>query len=188
MSLPITRTIPPVPDFEDLEAVKKYLQELNFDLQDTYEVQTQNINGFFRTNANVDGSEWVPTVEGTGTAGSPSYVRQIGYVLRQGILTYCWFNVAWTSVGGATGNIRLNLPYKVTKPTTSTAGVNNFTGNAGSGNLNWSGRTSFGCIALADSYKLRFVGYGSGTSTTDIPIAANAFVDGTIIYVGVEDE
>lgn len=188
MSLPITRTLPTVPDLQDMEQVQKYLQDLHFELQDMYQTQTQNINGFFRNNADVDGSEWLPTVEGTVVAGSPTYNWQIGNVLRQGLLTFCWFNVNWTTLGGASGNIRLNLPYKVAKPTTSVAGVNSFIGNAGSGNLNWSGRTSFGCIALADTYKLRFVGYGSGTSTTDIPIGPNAFVNGAIVYIGVEDE
>lgn len=190
MSLPITKTFSPVPEVNSFEEVRDYLQKLKVELEEAYQTSTQNINGFYRNNADTDGSQYVPTITTTGVTGTIDYVNQNGYVLRQGLLTFVWFRLNWTTIGTSTGNIRLNLPYKVTKPTTSLAGFNNFVGYASTGGAttSWSGRTQLGCIALADTSLLRLFTTGEGQTATDMAITANMFMNGSIIYVGVEDE
>lgn len=187
MSLPINKTFSPVPEINSFEEVKDYLQKLKFELEDNYQNQTQNINGFIRNSEDVDGSKWVPYIEGANNAGSPTYTVQNGFVIRSGIVVTYWFNIAWTSLGGATGNLRNILPYKVTK-TPPVAGKA-FIGAVMSSGLTYTGgRTHIACTANYDQYHGNIVATGSGLGATNISIQSNASISGNITYIGVEDE
>jgi len=83
-----------------------------------YEEGWDDIRRMYRHLAGaINGSYYdrVPTVSGSGTAGSPTYTTQVGYQLRQGLLVDIWFDIEWSAIGGASGNIQLDLSYKSTK-------------------------------------------------------------------------
>lgn len=188
MSLPTTKILPPVPDFETLEEAKKYLHDLTFELQNMYQNTTQNINGFIRNSDDVDGSEWIPTITSTGVIGTITYGPQKGWVLRTGLLTEVWFNITWSSSGGSTGDLRLELPYKVTKGMSSTGNV--FVGPAiTSDSLTYPvGTTAPVIIAIFDSFVAGMAAGGSGVASGNIQIAASGGIEGSLRYIGVEDE
>lgn len=197
MTLPIERIFPPVPELENLEEATKYLQNLRVELQNSYQESTQNINGFFRNNSETDGSEWEPTIRGATNAGSPMYTYQSGWALRTGIMTEIWFNVGWSSLGGATGSLYLDLPYKVVAPTNSSPQGNVFFGPAASGGhtpgtatgLTYPvGRNYLVTVGLPGTYFAKFEAVGSGINSTPALVGTNAYVGGYLRYIGVEDE
>jgi hypothetical protein len=58
---------------------------------------------------------FTPTIEGSTVAGSPTYDIQIGEYHLIGEYLHFNLNVTWSAIGGATGNLRVNLndlPYK----------------------------------------------------------------------------
>lgn len=184
MTLPITTILPTVPDFKDLEEVKKYLHDLNFELQNTYEKSTQNVNGFFRNNFDVDGSQYIPTLEGSTTAGSFDYQRQGSYVLRQGLMTDVWFDVIWTSSGAAAGQLLLILPYKLTLNT-----VVRFVGTCYTNDAVFpGGRTGVFILGVMGTYQASFQVYGSAQKKVALDVYGSGRVSGHLRYIGVEDE
>jgi hypothetical protein len=57
---------------------------------------------------------FTPTLYGTTTAGSPTYVTQEGSYTRIGNICYVTFRVLWSSLGGATGSMRISgLPFTI---------------------------------------------------------------------------
>lgn len=195
MTLPIERILPPVPTLDSLDTAQKYIQNLRVELEDMYQEMTQNINGFFRNNDDVDGSEWKPTIRGSTTTGSPTYASQTGFVLRQGIMTDIFFSVGWTSLGGAAGNLFLDLPYKIIP--TSTAGARPFFGPASSGGVTSAtptgptypaGRTSLNVVGFPGTYLAKFEASGSGVNSAPINVRSNSYVGGHLRFIGVEDE
>lgn len=47
---------------------------------------------------------FTPVLSGTGTAGTPTYTRQIGYYTQIGNFVWININISWSAAGGATGN------------------------------------------------------------------------------------
>jgi Major tropism determinant N-terminal domain len=50
---------------------------------------------------------WTPTLLGTGTAGSPTYVVQEGNWVQNGPLMTVWFYITVTALGGMAGNLEI---------------------------------------------------------------------------------
>ena len=184
MTLPITYTLPQLNETESPEQVTSYLHDLNYELQNMYQQTAQNVNGYFRNNFDVDGSQYIPTLKGFTTPGTFTYTRQAAYVYRQGLMVDVWYNVIWTSIGGATGELRLNLPYKSNPhPTLFFTGVC-YMDNADFG----PGRTYAIGATVNDTFDLSFQGYGPLVTTAAINVYPNGRVGGHVRYIGVEDE
>ena len=114
MTLPTDIILPLPRDYKNEDNPDKYTQDLVFELQNMYEQIANNVNGFIRNNADVDSSQWIPTISGTTGAGSTTYTNQIGWVLRQGIMVDVWGDLSWSATT-ASGNLFIDLPYIVTK-------------------------------------------------------------------------
>lgn len=188
MTLPTTYILPEMSDSQD---TKEYLQDLVFELQNMYENVAYNLNGSIRTYAEVDGSEWVPTISSTGVQGTIGYTLQCGYSRRSGILTEIWFDIAWESIGAATGTIIVDLPYK-----TSTYAGNSpaiaaipFTNPIITERLIYAPSTTVAIAADSNSYNGRLVKSGSGIpNTLGLAIQSVGRIRGYLKYIGVEDE
>ena len=72
MSLPSNITLPLRVNYQSDEDMDRYLRDLVYELQGMYENLTDNINGFIRNNADIDQSQWLPTLNGT-VAGTFTY-------------------------------------------------------------------------------------------------------------------
>lgn len=184
MTLPINYKFPELNEAKSPEQVTSYLQDLNYELQNMYEKTAQNVNGVFRSDLDVDGSQYKPTLRGGTVQGTFTYTRQAAYVLRQGIMVDVWFDVSWTSSGTASGQLYLDLPYKVTQHPFLFMTGSCFINGASFG----SGRTAAVCCAVTNTYLLSFQLYGSGTTTDPLAVYGSGRVGGHTRYIGVEDE
>lgn len=184
MTLPTNYKLPELIKEQSPEQTSSYLQDLIFELQNMYEETAEHVNGVFRNSDDVDGSAYIPTLEGSVIAGTFQYTHKSSYVLRQGLMSDVWYSVGWTSSGTATGNLCLVLPYKVVKKSNMLWTGSCFLENAIFG----AGRTSVVCAATSDSYKLNFESYGSGVTKNIINVYGSGSVTGHIRYIGVADE
>lgn len=182
MTLPTTIILPkPKGTFDDNP--QTYLSDLVFELQDMYQSMSQNINGNFRNSFEIDSEKWTPLLKGTTSAGSFTYTNQFGWVLRTGLMTEVWFDVSWTAIGGATGNLYLELPYLVTRSSGKP-----FIGVLQSSTISYGAGTMATCNAIPNTYRLEFWSSGSGVTTANIAISATGNVIGYIRYIGADDE
>jgi len=191
MTLPITRILPTIPNFESLEESQKYLNDLTFELKDMYNETAEHVNGTFRSSLETDGSEWVPAIRGDIIPGDVTYGNRIGFVLRQGIMTEIWFDVEWTTIGGATGPLSLDLPYLVGPQANINPALIPFVGAAFSAQLTYMtpGQTSLTVTPVANSFAAFFHGYGSGPiNASPLQIQANGRVGGSVRYIGIADK
>jgi hypothetical protein len=182
MTLPTNRIYSEVPEFSSFEEVREYLQNQKVEIEDAYQSQTQNINGFFRNQNDEDGSQWVPTIEGSTTAGDITYTQRGAQVLRTGILVDYWFTIHWSAIGGGAGDIEVPLPYP--------ANYGFFNGVLQSGsNLTFPGGRTFPWIQIIGRTDKGTIGCGgSGTGSTRVPMQATGYIAGHIRYIGIDDE
>ena len=184
MTLPINYKLPELNKDDSPEQTTSYLQDLTYELQNMYEKTAQNVNGVFRNSLDVDGSQYIPTLAGSTVAGTFTYSRQEAYVLRQGLMTDVWFDVIWSSVGGGTGQLRLDLPYKITRH----AGIF-FTGECFMNQAPFPvGATALVLLGLTNTFQTTFQAYGSGIDTSAINVYGAGRVGGHLRYIGIEDE
>lgn len=200
MTIPINFKLPELDKASTPEQMSSYIQDLTYELQNMYEKTAQNVNGVFRNSADLDGSEWIPTVFGGTVEGSPQYTFQQAYVLRAGLMVDYWFAVSWIEVGGASGNLRIKLPYKVSPPFAGSSGApGDFFGwggslESGSANapgasgLNFAGGTSINCKAAMGLTFASVISSGSLLASTALNISRNVYINGHIRYIGLEDE
>jgi len=180
MSLPSNINLPLKVNYQDEEDIDRYLSDLVYGLQGMYENLTDNINGFIRNDTEIDQAQWLPTLNGT-VAGVFVYTHQVGWSIRQGIYTELFADVSWTATT-ATGNLYLELPYRVT--------VSNgmpFVGTVQSSNVAYLGNYLV-INAIPNTYR------GEIYSVTPAAVTANLAVpaSGRLIihsrFVGLEDE
>lgn len=186
MTLPIDRILPTPPELATVEDAKRYLKTLTFELQDMYDGMVQNINGFIRNNADVDGSAWMPEIASTGTSGTISYAGngQIGWSIRQGIFTQIWCDVQWTAIGASTGNLYVNLPYKVTKSLKMPfVGVVQYSGITLGGAY-----TNLVINGIPSTYRGEIWRTGTALTTDNLSIPSSGRLIAYLTYIGVEDE
>ena len=132
----------------------------------------------------VDGSQWKPTLKGSSSSGSFVFTSQFGYSLRQGILTTISFDLVWTSSGGASGDLILDLPYRCTLG----SGLP-FVGGCFTSILTYPGaQTAVTIVADPGSFNGFFQAYGGGTNAINVTAQNVGRVAGTLFYIGVEDE
>lgn len=170
-------------DYPDPEDQDRYLDDLVDELQKMYEKTAENVNGSIRNYADVDQTKWTPEIATDGVNGTIVYKWQYGWVLRQGIITDVWMDVAWSSIGTSTGRLYVNLPYRVTL-----GGNLEFPGVCQMSDFNF-GPYSYYCLnARPNTYRCELWGCSSLSSTVWESIQGNGQIIGHIRYIGVEDE
>jgi hypothetical protein len=183
MTLPTDIILPLPRDYKNMDNPDKYIQDLVFELQNMYEQIANNVNGFIRNNADVDSSQWIPTISGTTGAGATTYTNQIGWVLRQGIMVDVWFDITWSATT-ASGNLFIDLPYIVTK-----SNQKPFVGVLQPSAIAYgAGHTDLVCNAIPSTYRLEIWATGSGVPTANLGVAASGQLIGHCRYIGVSDE
>lgn len=182
MTLPINIKFPPVQQSENLN---KYLEELTISLEEMYEDLAQTINGDIFANAFIGSENWTPVLKDSANAATTfTYDHQIGWCLRQGLITDCWFDVKWTANSGAiTGNMFVELPYKVAltdeKP---------FIGICQPSIFAFTGGTACVLNAISDTYRCEVWNTGDGFTTANQGSVAAGQLIGHIRYIGQEIE
>ncbi len=184
MTIPETITFPLRADFEEFEDVDRYQRDLIFQLQGMYEQLAQGINGTIRSDTALQRSNWTPKLDGTAVSGTFTYTHQIGWVLRQGNLTDIWFDVLWTNAGAATGNLFLELPYKV-----ANSSQKPFNGSLQTATIAYGvGQSLLHINATPSTYRGEIWSSGSGTATANVPVAAAGQLIGHVRYLGEANE
>ena len=139
----------------------------------------QNVNGDIRN--------FTAKVSGTTSAGVGTYDHQIGWYLRQGLMVDVWFDVEWTAHTG-TGNLFLNLPYKVFNTRSPTATNKPFVGVLQPDTVTFATGSAAVINAIPNTFRGEIWEYGSGVATANIALAGTGEIIGHIRYVGTEFE
>ena len=164
--------------------VNVYLRDLTFRLQRMYEDLANVANGSFTASSLKSDQLWTPFLRGTTTPGTFTYTHQVGWALRQGLMTDAWFDIAWTASGGAVGNLFIELPYKVfnasEKPFSSALQTSTIAYGAG--------KTVLSINAIPKTFRGEIWSSGSGVTTTNVPVAAAGQLIGHIRYIGSDTE
>jgi len=180
MSLPSNITLPLREDYGTDEGVDRYLRDLVFELQGMYENLTDNINGFIRNSADIDQSQWLPTLNGT-VAGTFTYTQQVGWSIRQGIYTEIFADVSWSATTAA-GNLYIELPYRVT----ISSGMP-FVGTVQPSNIAFAG-SNLVINTIPNTYRGEIWSIGSGVATANLAVPASGRLIIHARYIGIEDE
>lgn len=184
MTLASNIIFPERSEFKDMEDVGDYLTEFTFELQRMYENLAQGVNGDIRASAFTQRNQWLPNLEGTTTAGTFTYTRQIGWSLRQGLMTDAFFDIEWTGLGTAAGNLYVVLPYKVANSDGMPFSQALQTSTIAYG----AGQTVLSINAIPNTFRGEIWSSGSGTVTANIAVAAAGRLIGHIRYIGIQDE
>lgn len=122
---------------------------------------------------------WTPTISGDVTPGTITYTVQNGVYSRIGYLAFVSFNVEWTGIGAAAGDIKiagLPFPIKVGSPRPEGAV---FTSGAvfdvGISGLVISGNSGFSTMDITQ--------YGNGAGSGALDIWANGSITASMVYV-----
>ena len=180
MSLPTTITLPLRVNYQSEEDMDRYLRDLVFELQGMYENITDNINGFIRNNADIDQSQWLPTLNGT-VAGTFTYTSQYGWSIRQGIYTEVFADITWSATTAA-GNLYLELPYRVTL----SSGMP-FVGTVQSSNVAYLGNYLV-INAIPNTYRGEIYSVTPAAPTANLAVQASGRLIIYCKYIGLEDE
>lgn len=184
MAIPKSKNFTTKKSFENKQEVDNYVLQIVYELQDMYNELSDGINGNIKSSYGVQKEQWTPVLKGTTISGTFTYTTQVGWVFRQGLLVDAWGDLSWTASGGATGNLYVELPYKVANSTGSPfIGVVRSSGNAYGG-----GNTTLSIDAVSDSYRGEFWQSGSGIASSHLPVSATGHLTFHIRYLGVQDE
>ena len=180
MTLPTTINLPQPEDYESDPT--NFIENLITRLEDMYENLSDNVNGTIRNYADVDSSQWIPTLAGTTASGTFTYTNQIGWVHRQGIMTEVWGNIAWGATT-ATGFLYVELPYLATK-----SGGIPFVGTCITSNITYATGTTANIAATPDTYRGLIYTSGSGVGLAIMNVPASGAIDFHLRYIGISDE
>ena len=188
MTLPSTIILPD--NFEllrknDPDSTIEYMQNLINKLNDMYEDIVGNVNGVIRTNNTQEAPSWIPKIKDeTNTATTFTYANQIGWVLRQGIIVDCWFDVRWTANSGAIGgNMYIELPYKV-----AVTSNNPFVGVLQTSSLTYTSGDNIVINAYNNTFEGQIWCYGSGIATARQRTTASGRIMGHLRYFGQDEK
>lgn len=180
MSLPTDSNLPLPYDYDIAKEPDKYLNDLVFRLQEMYEELSEVAGGSFRSYATVDGSQWVPTLNGTTSSGF-TYTNQYGWSCRSGIMTEVWADVEWSATT-ATGDIYFELPYEVTL----SSGMP-FVGVCQASGIAATTGTGFVINAIPGTYRGEIWNVGSGVATGNQAVVASGRLIVYCRYIGISD-
>jgi hypothetical protein len=184
MTLPTNVDLPIHDVGESQENLDRYLKDLIYQLQETYSLIADNVNGSIRSYADTQ-LLWTPTINGSTTTSGVVYTKQVGWSIRQGIFTHIFFDVAWSSIGTSSGNMYLALPYK----TIVTEGEPFVSAVALSG-ITITPYTALFISAIPNSYQGNILKTGQALTSDNLKItdATSGSIQGNLFYIGVEDE
>ncbi len=128
-----------------------------------------------------DEGTWVPTIFGSGTAGTPTYVVQTGHYVRIGSLVLCHGFVYISAKTGIAGNISIGgLPFPLLAGTYGAATIGAYEGFTLA-----SSHTQLTAYAAGGDSSISIGNAGSGQSSnaiTDAGIDATTFMYITFVY------
>ncbi len=176
--------LPTKKKFASEEDVENYVTEIIYELQDAFNQLNDSVDGNIKSSAFQQNQLWTPTLNGMTNTGTFTYTRQVGWVFRQGLLVDVWGDIMWSNSGTATGNLFVELPYKVA----NTDGYP-FIGPAEPSSVTMSvGRTAAHINAIANTFRGEFVASGSGVANDNIQCQASGELRFHIRYLGVRNE
>lgn len=145
----------------------------------------KKIDGAFKSSFSTQKEQWTPLIKSTNVSGPITYNHQIGWVYRQGLLVDVWGDISWTNSGLSSGNLYVELPYKVA---TSTQWP--FVGSAQLVGVTFGvGHTAVVSLAVPGTYVCEFSSYGNvGGSFTAVQIPNSGAIRFHIRYIGVQNE
>jgi len=170
------------------DEILDYTRALAEESQTFNQLVAETVNGYDKVSfLDESGSNrqanWTPTLAGSTTAGTFTYGNRYGWTFRQGLLTDAWFDISWTAIGTAAGNLYLELPYKVAKMDGMP-----FVGVLQTSTLNYGVGTVLTCNAIPDSTRCEIWTSGSAATTANIAVATAGRLIGTIRYMGTSNE
>ena len=169
---------------ENKEEVNNYIVEMVYELQNMYNELSDSVDGSLKSSFYQQKELWTPVLNGTTTSGTFTYTNQIGWVFRQGLMVDIWGDLSWTAVGAATGNLYVELPYKVANSSEIP-----FVGFVQSSNIPYAAGNSYISInAIPDSYRGEIWQSGSAIPTANLTVPASGRIIFHIRYLGVQDE
>lgn len=180
MSLPSTIILPLRVNYQDEGDMDRYLTDLVKELEGMYENLTDNINGFIRNSNEVDQAKWTPALNGTNS-GTFTYTEQEGWSIRQGIYTEIFADITWSATT-ATGNLYLELPYKVTL-----SDAMPFVGTVQPSNITFAG-SNLVINTIPNTYRGEIWSIGSGLAAANLAVPASGRLIIYSRFIGLEDE
>lgn len=165
------------------EYLQEYIKKLNFSLQRMYEQLAQGINGDIGSDFGVGRQQWKPLLKGTTVEGTFVYDHQIGWSLRQGLITDVWLDISWSSAGAASGNLFVELPYKV-----ALSNQKPFVGTAQSSVFAYTGGTGIVINGIPDTYRGEFWNTGSAFTTANQTVVSSGQIIAHLRYIGKANE
>jgi len=182
LTIPTSLNIP-FRDFkDDPKKLEEYVVDLVRTLEDSYKTTADNINGRIRSNDQAEQENWTPTIS-SSTPGVVTYVTQNGIVLRKGLLVDLWFDIQWSNIGVSSGNLWLELPYRV-----SLATGQPFCGVLQPSSIAYTGGTNLVVNAIQNTYRAEIWYTGSGIATANQQITASGRLIGNIRYIGQDND
>jgi hypothetical protein len=131
---------------------------------------------------------WTPTLFGTTTPGSPTYVRQEGWWTRVDDMIIAPFRVEISAIGGMAGNLGLGGSLPVS-PVTLASGLGGANGGGFlhevTGLTHQAGRTQWGLqmrSGTADAQVTEFGSAVASTVQTIVNMASATVLSGVLIY------
>jgi hypothetical protein len=181
LTVPIDLDLPIRPLTENPEELSKYITDLTYTLERSYQRTAEGINGYIKTEFAQQDERFTPTLNGS-TSGTFTYVHQNGWVFKQGLIVDFWFDVQWSATTAA-GNLQINLPYIVA----NTANLP-FVGVVQPSAIAYTGGTEMVVNANSNSYIATFYNTGSGFTTAPQSVTASGRVIGHLRYISQQDE
>ena len=171
----------------DPKEMDRYIRELVTTMTDSYSTLAQAINGKTRNSFGAEETLWTPVLKDTlndNTTFTYAADSQVGWVLRQGALVDCWFDLTWTAATGAiTGDMYLELPYQV-----ALTDGRPFVGVVQPSTIVYTGGTECVINAISNTFRGEIWNCGSAfTSARQASLAAGRMT-GHIRYIGKQSE
>lgn len=179
MTLPTDYYFPKAEDFTN--EPQSYINDLILSLQTMYQEMAQVANGTYRNYADVDSSQWVPTLNGS-VSGTFTYTSQYGWALRQGLMVDIWGDITWSATT-ATGNLYVELPYEVTK----SLGMP-FVGVCEPSGITFTTGTNLVINSIPNTYRGEIWTTGSGIATANQAVVASGRLIFYNRYIGVSEQ
>jgi hypothetical protein len=174
-------TIPQSFDFTPPEQLES--ENLYRNLNEMYEQISTGINGNQKSSFSSAPFLYTPILNGSGVAGTFTYISQNAVVFRMGTLIDLWYEIVWTSKGSATGNLELTLPYKSSLFTGFP-----FVGGVFTGGINIGAFTGVYLAPNSKSFKGLFWRHtASGTAKSLLPVPGSGNIQGNIRYMATQD-
>lgn len=136
-------------------------------------------NPTFSLNNYVKYTTWTPVVAGDVVPGTITYTTQSGVYSQIGFLVFVHFSVSWTTIGGASGDIKIGgLPVTIKAGMPRPQGAC-FTNNA----VFDSGQDGLVLSGNSGAQDMDITQYGNGVGAQALDIWANGSVQGSLFYV-----